>query len=295
MRMQNAKNTPDHCVFMQSSTTPVWAVGIALLMIAILDPGFGTGKSVLATEFVVQTTVYRHPSDTPLFRNTTYFSKEIICDITHPKDPEDQRMLVIDRGEGTAALCRVKDNQACVVSLDEVLRTVAAISTRTNNAPRLVQFAASPQFDVAWKSGENRLDMSAEPLSYTVDCEDPESIPADAKAVAQYYREFADWSARLNTTTAGGLPPMARLRVNQELVEHVRIPNHVTVSKRTDQGDLIQLSSRHAYRWQLDSSDHAEIQQCRAQIRQCDLVDLRTLQFGDRSAQSGKQPPDQSR
>ena len=249
----------------------------------------GTVALCLAGEFRVDTLVYDDLQKLPIANNTTYFTDDAICDVSQYQGKSTA--LVIDRKTNTATICREQQQQACTVSLDEVLRTVAGITTRINDQqPHVVRFAANPIFESQWNTNADHntnadtheLTMRSKPLTYVVRSQETSSFAAATEQAAADYREFADWSARISATGRGGLPPMARIQVNDALARKNQLPVNVKVARLTKSNQTATFHSKHVYQWQLNSKDRRAIAEWKSAAANWKAVDLTTLQFGER-------------
>jgi len=278
------------------------------------------GISADAAQFRVETVVYqqathkknkskkRQATDAakPLSRSTTYFTDNWICDVMHLEGRGEDLVLLIDRGNSSATIVGGhsvggdSSPVACTVSFDEVLRTVAALTTV--DQPPLVRFASSPNFQTSWYADGKQLQMLAEPISYRVQVidkvasapvvesggagESGESLqPSESEFArrAADYREFADWSARISATRLGGLPPAARLELNRQLATRHELPERVEVTRAWQGSEKVTFFSTHSYAWQLGSKERSELEKWKTRATGMTTVDLVTLRVGKRT------------
>lgn len=106
----------------------------------------------------------------------------------------------------------------------------------------------------------------ADPMSYSVT-----TVKAEHAEALIAYRDFADWTARLNATCTGGLPPGARLVLNETLLRLERLPGHVELRRQPEQP---RLTSQHRYEWLIDSQATAEIDRLRKQFANSMPIDF---------------------
>ncbi len=223
-----------------------------------------------AVEFRVKSSVHVEGQQAPLHESTTYFLGKDVYDL--PQDAGRQS-LWLDRDAQMVTIYDPPRNAACQVSVDEAFRTVAAITVRSAELPPFVQFAARPAFKKDWQPVSETLRLSAEPMSYVVATVKPEQAEA-----IRAYRDFADWTARLNATCVGGLPPGARLVLNESLLAIERLPSQVELHRSAGEPSL---TSRHQYTWRIDQDALADIERLRQQIASATPIDLVALRVAN--------------
>jgi hypothetical protein len=138
----------------------------------------------------------------------------------------------------------------------------------------LVQFAAQPRFDSSWDASTGQCSFGSPWLTYRLNTQ-----PAKSDDVAVQYRQFADWFARLNATSQGGLPPFARLAVNNSMADNKTLATRVEVTMRSQRGRRaaqIHLRSEHSMHWTLTDADLAAIRGADEQAARFASVDLDT-------------------
>lgn len=261
------------------------------LSLSLLLTLFITTSTLAGDGFRVDTAVYQAGVSKPIGRSTTYFTREVICDVSEAADPGEASALLIDRPTDTATIIghppvkgrsqiTAASQVACRISYDEMLRTVAALSTKIKRLPLHVQFAAAPEFAVNWSEKGNRLSMTSEPMRYAVETK---LATGREMQVASDYREFADWSARAAATRRFGMPPNARLELNDELAKKGHVPTQVKRTLKTAAGETT-LVSTHEFQWQLSDADLERLEFWRTRAAELAIVDLVTLRHGPRVA-----------
>ena len=160
-------------------------------------------------------------------------------------------------------------SRSCHLSYDELLQAVAAVTSRLDDKPPIVQFAANAKFAVDWNEESGKLGMIAEPMGYLI-----HTTKQPTANAASLYRRFADMSARLNVTRPGGLPPAARLAINRELGNHDAVPTKVELTRI----DSPKIYSTHQYRMSLDANalgNIAKIDTWSSEFESTNLVEFR--------------------
>jgi len=212
--------------------------------------GFSGGQLVRATEFRVDTDIYLGAEDRPLASMTSWCTEKRIYD---QSDGEDGCITIFDLERREVTLLSPKEKQRTRLSFDQILRFVAATTTRTTELAPVVRFAAAPKFAPQWDEKTQRIALKHELMSYSAKL----AVPPDA-ASAEQYRTFTDWAARLNTLCPG-LPPAARLQLNQAIADRQAVPLSVRRTTAAAGGLATDMVSRHAYRWQLSAADTARL------------------------------------
>jgi hypothetical protein len=116
-----------------------------------------------------------------------------------------------------------------------------------------LRFQLSPRFKEELRS--DRLRLVGDILTYDVKTEaPPEGAPWKA------YLDYTDWAARLNYLMhPQSLLPESRLKLNERLREHKRLPVQVVLTARLDTD--LHLRAEHRYGWALQPIDRQFIDQ----------------------------------
>ena len=140
-----------------------------------------------------------------------------------------------------------------VISYDQVLQFIAATTTRTKEMTPIVRFASTPKFQQRRDTQAQRLYLNHELMSYSA-----KLTTAPEQAVADQYRAFTDWAARLNTISPG-LPPAAQLKLNLAVADRGAIPLSVRRTTPGARGCVHDVVSRHSYTWELSDNDRDQL------------------------------------
>lgn len=181
-------------------------------------------------EFRIENAVYVGNSQDPVARSTTVFSGGRVYDFLNKPaeitvfDPAGGRFMLLD----VSRKMRTELPTTRVQAFTARLRKWAA----AQSDPAL-QFLADPQFVVRYDGPSGQLDLESRWMTYRV------KTMAASEALADQYREFSDWYAQLNTMlNPGTRPPFGRLKLNELLHEHSRIPLEVLLETRSGHGLL---------------------------------------------------------
>ena len=201
-----------------------------------------------ATDFRVHTTVAAEGETQPLSSNLTIFLGQVVYDF--PLDSSHE-VTVFDSQTGQFTLLDRQRQRKCILAGDELLRVTDAIQQRaklTRN-PR-IRFAANPAFQETFDPDTLRLTLAGEHLTYVAIGTRPE-LPT----VAEQYRGFADWFARLNAVRYPR-PPAARLQLNEAIYRRKMVPERV--SRKVPERQT--LSSTHVFAWRLVAEDRQRVE-----------------------------------
>ncbi|MEM7316729.1 MAG: hypothetical protein AAF497_26650, partial [Planctomycetota bacterium] len=211
--------------------------------------------------------------DEMVSQSTTYFTESEIINV---HSGENGFVKIIDRATNGVTLVDFAKGTKTNVSADELLRTVAALLARAEDKPKVVREAANPKFVSDWNEKKMTLELKGKALTYNAQTTPPQEV-----SIVNAYRQFADWSARLNAARPGGLPPTARLMLNAQLAEHGAVPTSVLL----DRADLPKkLRSKHKYETGLSKQDRATIDRLKQRIVNVPSVDFVTFRV------AGKKP-----
>ena len=250
---------------------------IGLLVLATQLPALAQTQPVFRVETAVYT-VKNLGRDQLVSETTTYFTEGEIINV-HAGN--NGFVKIIDRSNNTMTLVDFERSTKTQVSADEILRTVAALLARTDDKPAIVREAASPKFVSHWNEKKMTLELKGKSITY-----EAKSAPPAEVSIVNAYRQFADWSARLNATRPGGLPPTARIMLNAQLAEHGAVPITVTLSR----SDLTRkLRSTHKFATGLTKQDRSKIDQLKDRIEGTTNVDFVTFHIaGKKSADNAR-------
>src|SRR5688572_23567005 len=179
------------------------SIVIAVALWASAQTGF-------AQEFRVDSEVFHGEEKQPLVATLTIFTKGVAYDfqLTEPRE-----ITIFDPTRGRFTMLDVARRIKTDVSTEDLLQYSLDLETQAAESKNaLLVFAARPQFDTkiqeVVEDGQKRTRFSftGKPLEYVVVGQSPPE-----PEMARIYRNFADWSARLNATRPDSLPANARL------------------------------------------------------------------------------------
>jgi hypothetical protein len=208
-------------------------------------------------EFRVESKVFAGSDKEPRNESTTIFIGGVVYDyVQKPSeiivlDPGRGRFILLDPGRRVRSELTTQE----VLAINDNFRSWAGTQTEG-----YLKFLASPKFDqnVDEKSGE--LVFESPWVTYRIG-----TMDAESDAVAEQYREFSDWCARLNTRLNPGYKlASARLEINEALAKRRQMPQTITLAVQPKRGLFSQktvLRSEHQLIRQLVESDRDRITQ----------------------------------
>jgi hypothetical protein len=211
-------------------------------------------------DFRVDTELFENQEKTPFLETLTIFADSTVYDFRLTKP---QETAVFDLRRGLITLLDESRNAKSSVTTQDLLDYCLALETHAaQEKDRLFAFCAVPQFETTDKPLERNgqslieLRLTAKPLTYTAEGQQPERTEA-----AKSYRHFSDWCARLNATRAGGMPPGARLALNQALAERELLPYQIlkVTPASGPLGKKLELRSEHRFNWTRSGEDQKKI------------------------------------
>jgi len=221
-------------------------------MLTCLGPGVGGGE-----EFRVESKVFVGTDKEPRTQSTTIFHQGIIYDYLQKPaeitvfDPSRGLFILLDPGRRVRSELTAQE----VLGLTENLRQWAG--TQTDG---FLKFLGSPKFDEQFDERKGELLFESPWLSYRVT-----AVDAESDAIAQQYREFCDWFARLNTRLNPGYKlALARLVINEALYHRRQVPQEVTLTVQPKRGLTLQkavMRSQHQFVRRLVESDRDRVAQ----------------------------------
>lgn len=219
-----------------------------------------------AQEFRVETSVYAAGAKQPLTRNLTLFSAGMAYDFPQASsetivfDPVNQRFVLLDASQRTRT----------EVNLEGLGDYIAELKQRGLQAKQTYFY--DPVFLVRYAADSRRLTLESDAITYRAVGLVP---PASHAAAVSTYRQFTDWSARLNATHKGSFPPFARLILNGKLQEHNLLPEQVEVEYAPPgrSGEKAVFQSRQQFAWKLTDDDRRRIEEASRNVLEFTFVE----------------------
>ena len=222
----------------------------------------------IAEDFRVESTVFANKQKEPVSRSSTVFHAGVIYD--YLADPP--RTAVLDKARGRFILLDTNRHEKAELTLNDIAAAVTSLRGMAEKSPNaFLKFVANPKFDPKLNDETGELVFASPALTYRI-----KTVSAPSPEVAQQYRDFLDWTARLNAImTPEAPPPFARLVVNEEVAgrnlmsESVEreIPQQLALAGRG-----LTMRSEHVLTWRLLQKDHDQIAQTGSQMASFKLV-----------------------
>lgn len=201
-------------------------LAIAICTVAISSFGVATAW---AADFRVENKVFLGSDKEPLSESTTIFTAGIIYDYL----VEPGEVTVLDIARGRFFLLDTRLKLKTQLSSQLVKASTDSLKNRTDlSSDPFIAFLIKPSFDCQADDARGELLFSSAMLEYRVLTE-----PARTPEVAEQYRQFSDWYARLNSYIRPDTPPpFARMLVNEELGKRGELPREVHLTLKPKQG-----------------------------------------------------------
>lgn len=187
------------------------AKSLAVFLIAV----FGT--SLNAQDFRVDTDVHLGDAGETFSEHLTLFHGAVVYDFTVKGH---QEITILNSTDGKITLLDVVRRKRADLTTAELLDFGAKIKAigKDNHAEDLV----SPKFEVDFDEPSGELVLKSSKITYRA----TGIVPSEA-TVAQRYRDFTDWYARLNSMRPPNPPHFGRLELNRELAARNLMPTEI--------------------------------------------------------------------
>ncbi|MCA9120005.1 MAG: hypothetical protein H6822_29610 [Planctomycetaceae bacterium] len=187
-------------------------------VLAIASVVFLFGEAALqAQDFRVDTDVYLGDDDETYSEHLTLFRGAIVYDFS-VKGPEEITILNLQNGEIT--LLDVKRKLRADLTTKELLEFSARI--KAIGTSKQAEDLVAPKFTVTFDESKSSLELVSNKIVYRASG----SKPSDP-LIADRYREFTDWYARLNSMRPPNPPHFGRLELNSELASRGLLPQDI--------------------------------------------------------------------
>jgi hypothetical protein len=229
----------------------------------------GAPVAVAGDDFRIDNTVYAGDQKEPPCESTTIFHGGAVFDCM--KTPAET--IVFEPSAGRFVLLNLKQRTRTELTTAELgafshqLQHDAAASSDP-----LVRFLAAPKFEVRFDRAGNEMTLSSMWVNYRLTL-----VPAEDPVMVERYREFCDWSARLNALLSpSSRPPFGRLAVNAELAQRKATASEVVLTlsspKRSSSREQNTIRSEHRLARPLDAADLDRVADAHRQMTSFKLV-----------------------
>ncbi len=229
----------------------------------ILAAVFLNVPCAVGEDFRVENLVFSGNDKEPAGRSTTIFHNGMVFD--YLEDPAE--VIVLEPSAGRFVLLDLSRRIRAELSTKHLAAFTQRLrqSADAHNDPFL-RFMAAPKFDEHLDRQSGELTLSSEWMTYRL-----LTVEAGSRAIADQYREFSDWYARLNTMLhPGSKPPFARLLVNDALARREATPREVHLTfmpKKTFPPKRITIRSEHKLSRHVPKADLDRMAQTREFMR----------------------------
>lgn len=228
-----------------------------ILSYIVLAAGVQMAATALALDFRVETDVFIGTDKDPIAENLTLFSDGQVYDFVLNGSRE---ITIYDPSRGQFKLLDPERKFRSSVSTQQLLEMLEGMESHiTKGNDSFLKAMVNPKFETKVEEFEEnsetryRITMASKEITYKVVGQQPQHQEA-----VHAYRQFADYFSRFNAVRLGGLPPGARLALDQALAEKGLIPIEI---ERTDSapGRKLEVRSRHLINWILSKQDRQRI------------------------------------
>lgn len=218
-----------------------------------------SAQAALGEDFRVENKVFVGNQKEPASQSTTIFHDGVVYDYLD----KPAEVVIFDGAAEQFVLLDIVRRVRAEVTTDQVEQLTRQLQQlASTQADPFIRFSATPKFDEQFDQPANELTLSSPWMTYRMLL-----VDAGSRAIAEQYREFADWYARLNTVLSpGSKPPAARLLVNAALAKREATAREVYLTLTPKKGLLpkrITIHSRHRLVRQVVQADLDRIKQTR--------------------------------
>jgi hypothetical protein len=212
--------------------------------------------AVEAADFRVQTQIFSEDLDLPMSENTTlFFGGDVYDSVAGGRE-----ITLFKTSENTVFMLDLRRRKKTRITTDKLLQYTAWLKEKSaGSKDPLLNFCAAPKFEVRSENQGKSWHFEHPVIRYQVIAD-----LADDREIAEQYRRFCDWYARLNALLRPqSLPPFPRLLVNERLAREELIPKSIElrISPQRRTGDReIKIRSIHTIKQELSAADKVHLQ-----------------------------------
>jgi hypothetical protein len=227
-----------------------------LLLVVVGGLAFAWSGRLAAQELRVETDIFADKEEKPLSHTVTLFDGSTAYDFV-----DDLNQIAIFRAPttrhgGQFILLDTSTQKRTEISLSQIAGLMEKVTTWAGQQKDpLLRFAAQPAFEESFDADSGTLTLRSELWTYEV-----ATIPAEDAVTLARFREFTDWSTRLNSMMNSTPPPGPRLELNAVLEKHGVVPVEI---RRTVDATANSLRSVHLFTWRLSQEDHGRLDKAR--------------------------------
>lgn len=252
-------------------------LGIAGIVTLLLMTAMA-GQSV-AEEFRVETAIYVEDNKEPAAETLTLFMDGLAYDfmLSGSKevtilDPLRQRIILLDPVH----------EQQTRLSTEQILEFTEGARALVAEGTQAEKDTIDPNFEVKFDADAKKLTLTSPYLIY-------EAVGLEPKhqTLPGIYRQFADWSARLNAVRPDNGPPFGRLKLNESVAAEGLIPKSVTrtiISRKALSRKRFVTRSEHHVVWSLSKTDRDRIGKVSEYLAEFKVVGFQEYHKSDKLA-----------
>lgn len=182
-----------------------------------------------ASDLFIVTQIFQGDQTDPIEVHRIAFKDGVFYDF--PSQPE-QPWTIFDLPKSRVILLDRKRQQQTSLSTEDLLRLTVQSDTKITDPEQRQRFGMdaevrpqlNPHSANSQSSRGQRFELSYDRTRYEVIAEKPAE-----PAWAYQYGQFVDWACRLNIARPQGVPPFARMRLNQAMVDQALYGRQINV------------------------------------------------------------------
>ncbi|MEQ8790060.1 MAG: hypothetical protein RIC55_27435 [Pirellulaceae bacterium] len=223
-------------------------------------------ESLDAQNFRVKTEVFAEQQRQPIAENLSLFTNDAVYDFSL----KGGDTIVFEPGRGRFILLDDARQMKTEMPLEVLGRYVADLQAEGVKGDK--KFLYDPQFAVSYLGVRRKLELTSDHIIYRAVGAQP---PAEFANAVTRFRQFTDWTARLNATPPGTMLPFARLELNSELHSRQLIPEEVEVVyiSPTQPSQRVTYRSKQAFTWELTAQDQQRLDDVQDQLAKFKFVE----------------------
>lgn len=237
------------------------------ILTALMAAALCGARSADAQEFRIYTQIYDLSQESPVVaaRTLALFHAGKVYDHIDKVgevvifEPMQSRFTILNTRRALATEIHFDEIRRLLKSARQVAeKRLKQLENQNPQAADQLRFQLEPKFYKQFDDKEKKLTLLSPYLRYDVTLK-----PVETKEIAEAYRQYADWTNRLNFVLhPRRLLPGPRLELNRQLRGRQSIP--VDVVLRAGQQNPIHLRAEHRIHWKLASYDRTRLTEWKA-------------------------------
>lgn len=213
---------------------------------------------IVANELYVRTQVYQGQQSEPVEVHEIALVDGVFYDF--PSNP-DQPWTVFDLPQSRVVLLDRKHQQRTSLSTEDLIGITAQADAAVTDPAARRRFGMDTEVQ---QGGSGEILLTYDQTRYQVETAEPEE-----SEWAIQYGQFVDWACRLNIARPRGVPPFARMQLNEVMTRQGVYPQRVVVEMTRHVGAkptpvLVRLNSHTAFSSTINPETRKRIEEARS-------------------------------